>query len=242
MTMSNTDETLSAILAEMRADKCIPHHIDWANSIEAATNRMRDAYCDLCKEKDEAYDRLLLERDKAIKECAVMREALLAISEIAKKDMATYAYATSVGESCTVKAWSNLIAHFCDWAMEPIPAAHSDTVRVAQKTEKIEQPGGIAAMRAALEEQLRYWNSHVRTREEEEMRKRTEDALGATLRNCDRFATIDEARLEFQKIRGHKVWADIELWDDMDEVGAFARWIFAPSETSKKETDNDKKD
>lgn len=44
--------------------------IDLADRLEAAVNRMRDAYCDLCKEKDEAYDRLLLERDKAVKASA----------------------------------------------------------------------------------------------------------------------------------------------------------------------------
>lgn len=32
-------EPLSAILAEMRADRCIPHHIDWADRIEAAAER-----------------------------------------------------------------------------------------------------------------------------------------------------------------------------------------------------------
>ena len=53
--------------------------------------------------------------------------------------------------------------------------------------------GNAAALREALEEQLRYWNAHVRTRDEEEMRKRTAAALAAPARNCDRFATAEEA-------------------------------------------------
>ena len=51
--------------------------------------------------------------------------------------------------------------------------------------------------------------------------------LEAPTRNVDRFATLDEAREAFQKERGHKVWADVELWDSMDEAGAFVRWLFA---------------
>lgn len=102
------------------------------------------------------------------------------------------------------------------------------------------EANNMKALRAALEfAKDELWaNVNVAS----DSSKRVAAALAVPPRNCDRFATIDEARLEFQKIRGHKVWADIELWDDMDEVGAFARWIFASSETSKKETDNDKKD
>ena len=220
----------------------------------------------------------------------LMHKALLAISEIAKKDMAAYAYATTIGETCTVKAWSRLIADICDLALEPIPAAQPDTACVAQKTEKIEQPGGIAAMqralrsiasiaedafcgperdreanydralsaiadtaraalaapsdppsnvaaiREALEEQLRYWNSHVRTREEEEMRKRTEAALSKPSRNCDRCEFWENLwGLEFVKLCP-------DVTDDLQRAWLFVRWLFAPSDTSKKETDNDKKD
>lgn len=46
--------------------------LDLANRAEAAAGQMRDAYCDLCKEKDEAYDLLLLERDRAIKARAAL--------------------------------------------------------------------------------------------------------------------------------------------------------------------------
>jgi len=124
----NTEQpphSIAAIIAEIRGARNAASDItliptdwltQWADRIEAAVEREREAYCDLCKEKDAAYDRLLLERDKAIKARA---------------------------------------------------------------------PGNAAAMREALEEQLRYWNSHVRNHDEEEMRKRTEAALAAPARNCD---------------------------------------------------------
>lgn len=65
--------------------------LDLADRIKAAVDRMRDAYCDLCKEKDEAYDRLLLERDKALKasasgNVAAIRRALERIDEHLHKD------------------------------------------------------------------------------------------------------------------------------------------------------------
>ncbi len=55
-------------------------------------------------------------------------------------------------------------------------------------------------------------------------------ALAAPPRNCDRFKTLDEAREAFQDLRGHKILADVELWDSMDEAGALVRWLFAPAE------------
>lgn len=57
-----------------------------------------------------------------------------------------------------------------------------------------------------------------------------EEALAAPARNCDRFATAEEARKAFQEARGHKVLADVELWDSMDEAGALVRWLFATAE------------
>lgn len=58
-----------------------------ASRIEAAAKRMSESYCQLCQEKDAAYDRLLLERDKAIKaatalgSAAALREALETVLE-----------------------------------------------------------------------------------------------------------------------------------------------------------------
>ena len=54
-------------------------------------------------------------------------------------------------------------------------------------------------------------------------------AIDAPARNCDRFKTLDEAREAFQDLRGHKILADVELWDSMDEAGALVRWLFAPA-------------
>ena len=53
--------------------------------------------------------------------------------------------------------------------------------------------GNAAALREALEEQLRYWDTHVRDRSEEEMRVRTAAALSAPARKCDRYATWKDA-------------------------------------------------
>lgn len=59
--------------------------------------------------------------------------------------------------------------------------------------------------------------------------ERATAALSAPARNCDRFKTLDEAREAFQDLRGHKILADVELWDSMDEAGALVRWLFAPA-------------
>ena len=59
---------------------------------------------------------------------------------------------------------------------------------------------------------------------------KTREALAAPARNCDRFKTLDEAREAFQDLRGHKILADVELWDSMDEAGALVRWLFATAE------------
>lgn len=90
------EETIYDIVSELRCESALPTSKDdfneslrgLASRIEAAAERMRDAYCDLCKEKDAAYDRLLLERDKAIKarapgNAAAMRDALEKISNMA---------------------------------------------------------------------------------------------------------------------------------------------------------------
>ena len=52
-------------------------------------------------------------------------------------------------------------------------------------------------------------------------------ALAAPPRNCERFQTKDAARDAFQKLRHHRVWADVSLWDDRDEIEAFLDWLFA---------------
>ena len=52
-------------------------------------------------------------------------------------------------------------------------------------------------------------------------------ALASPQRNCERFQTKDAAREAFQKLRHHRVWADVSLWDDRDEIEAFLDWLFA---------------
>ncbi|MBR4614867.1 MAG: hypothetical protein IKO55_04620 [Kiritimatiellae bacterium] len=93
-----------------------------------------------------------------------------------------------------------------------------------------ETVGNAAAMREALEEQLRYWNAHVRTRDEEEMRKRTEAALSAPARNCDRFETEYKAHSSFcaepcKHPCGNCTVTNVEMAHD-----CFIHWLFAPAE------------
>lgn len=93
-TEQDQPETLAAILLEMRKAGRSDEHADgpliedYADRIEAAAAREREAYCDLCKEKDATIDRLLVERDKAIEEyapgnAAAMRDALERIVNLA---------------------------------------------------------------------------------------------------------------------------------------------------------------
>lgn len=101
-------------------------------------------------------------------------------------------------------------------------------------TELERASGNADKMRDALEEQLRYWNAHVRTRDEEEMRKRTEAALAAPARNCDRFATAEEAVAAFaDHLRAweneHGVLSEYPDHTVQVPAGAFA-WLFAPAE------------
>lgn len=102
-------------------------------------------------------------------------------------------------------------------------------------------PGNVAALREALEgcmhEMCERCDSYMA--DNIQMHRpcpgcvivdKARDALSAPARNCDRFKTLDEAREAFQDLRGHKILADVELWDSMDEAGALVRWLFAPAE------------
>ena len=61
--------------------------------------------------------------------------------------------------------------------------------------------------------------------------------LSAPPRNCDMFQTKDAAREAFQKLRKHRVWADVSLWDDRDEIELFLDWLFAPAAERRGESD-----
>ena len=49
-------------------------------------------------------------------------------------------------------------------------------------------------------------------------------ALSAPARNCDRFATVDDAKRAYIAERGH-----VFIWDG-DSSERFERWLFAPAE------------
>ena len=77
-------------------------------------------------------------------------------------------------------------------------------------------------LRKALEEQLHYWNAHIRNYSEEAMRQRTEAALAAPARNCDLFADYASA---------------LEYWQTHEECaevnGCFDVWLMARAEGGK---------
>lgn len=66
------------------------------------------------------------------------------------------------------------------------------------------------------------------------IREKVKSALAAPPRNCERFQTKDAAREAFQKLRHHRVWADVSLWDDRDEIEAFLDWLFATGDNCLK--------
>lgn len=59
------------------------------------------------------------------------------------------------------------------------------------------------------------------------IKSKSRAALYAPPRNCDLFDTKDKAREAFQKLRGHRILADVSLWDDRDEIEALFDWLFA---------------
>lgn len=171
--MSDTKESLDAILAEMRADVADGENAffiraDWlalCDRIEAAVNRMRDAYCDLCQRFQEALE-------KAERRIAELERA----------------------------------------------------------------PGNAAAMRETLEWILGFGyvvDGEFRFPDTNMVKQQVDAALAAPARNCDRFATLDEARRAFQDLRGHKILADVELMGQHGQAG-LVRWLFAPAEGGAK--------
>ena len=108
-----------------------------------------------------------------------------------------------------------------DGCMSPIPDQHP-----------LIQVGNAAKLREALKdigrivEQIRLLYSDYPS-ETHEIARKANAALASPQRNCERFQTKDAAREAFQILRGHRVWADVSLWDDRDEIEAFLDWLFA---------------
>lgn len=73
----------------------------------------------------------------------------------------------------------------------PLDDALEAIDRIEAAAERKRHPGNAAALREALEEQSRYWWSHIRNYFENEMLKRTDAALSAPARNCD-IGTAEE--------------------------------------------------
>ena len=60
--------------------------------------------------------------------------------------------------------------------------------------------------------------------EAKRLRVVVDSALSAPARNCDRFATVDDAKRAYIAERGH-----VFIWDG-DSSERFERWLFAPAE------------
>ena len=107
----------------------------------------------------------------------------------------------------------------------------NDARQIADAVERVCAPCNAAAMREALKEIISA--TYDIDRGCPDYRNIARASLAAPPRNCDRFKTLDEAREAFQDLRGHKILADVELWDSMDEAGALVRWLFAPAKEGK---------
>lgn len=103
--------------------------------------------------------------------------------------------------------------------------------RIEQSVTDCNQFGNAAAMRKALES-VRNWciNRLVNAPYQvtvEGILSFVNVGLSVHPRNCDLFDTKDKAREAFQKLRGHRILADVSLWDDRDEIEALFDWLFS---------------
>lgn len=216
-------ETLAAILAEMRelahgfanGELCATARKvrQWVSRIEAASKQ--EAIDSGLKWTRIGYDERTAEEKRTPGNVAAMSQAL-------ERILAIEGYGAPWLEAKCI-------------AQKALEGAQC-TPPIAQETAKIEQPGNAAALREALVRLREIANvAFAKRREGVETVNLPQaiwhwcgKALAAPARNCDRFATLDEARKAFQEARGHKVLADVELWDSMEEAGALVRWLFAP--------------
>ena len=110
----------------------------------------------------------------------------------------------------------------------------ADRLEAALKRELESMSGNAAKLREAIEAVLLAFNYGESTIVNQlpfskllPMLRKCIEALAGPSRNCDKFDTKDTAREAFQKLRGHRVLADVSLWDDRDEIEAFLDWLFA---------------
>lgn len=79
-----------------------------------------------------------------------------------------------------------------------------------------------------------YWRVAELLNEVKEAQDMAKAALSAPPRNCDLFDTKDKAREAFQKLRGHRILADVSLLDDRDEIEALFDWLFTEANGDEK--------
>lgn len=121
-----------------------------------------------------------------------------------------------------------------------LEAAHKREVATTKESLAVGNSGDCAKLREALCEILSYiesFHKYITPGKGKKLtalfavadtiRGKARAALAEPPRNCERFQTKDAAREAFQKLRGHRVMADVSLWDDRDEIEAFLDWLFA---------------
>lgn len=111
--------------------------------------------------------------------------------------------------------------------------AHYDTVKLLCDTiEHLrESVGNAVVMREAMGNVLDYIDKWLEEGSMEywqysQLFDICDAAIAKPPRNCDMFDTKNKSREAFQKLRGHRVWADVSLWDDRDEIEAYLDWLF----------------
>ena len=99
--------------------------------------------------------------------------------------------------------------------------AFADRIEAARKRETA---GNAAALRAALEDVVKYLGDIIPTRREIELIKSARAALSAPPRNCDRFDCAEEAWVHYCDDVGQasdRSWKALIL---------FGKWLFATAE------------
>lgn len=230
--MSDTPETIAAIIAEMRDERII--RLDGADVTRCLLHNLADRIEAAAERERAITDIMLAVKDKPLPH--------------PDPDNAPPLFFPTKTQLRTL---SDLVAIAHD-EMDGLPYHEQELERFdsllfdMKARYAFDKPyaatGNAAAMRAALTAFVGYL---TQKRIDEVWAKTTlpepgldrlveqaRAALATPARNCDRFKALDEAREAFQDLRGHKILADVELWDSMDEAGALVRWLFSPAEDS----------